>query len=64
MTLGVFSDDDTDAPMRSLAAEMTPAGQIITLQTSTVLVGRPSAAEDLQTGEDHSATLNKPLPIR
>ena len=40
MTLAVFADD-TDAPMSSLAAEMTPAGEITTLQTSPVLVVNP-----------------------
>ena len=35
MSLAVFADD-ADAPMRSLVAEMTPAGEIITLQTSPV----------------------------
>ena len=54
MTLAVCSDD-TAAPMSSLAAEMTPAGEIITLQTSPVLVTRPSAARAPQNGEDHSA---------
>lgn len=63
MTLAVFADD-TDAPMSSLAAEMTPAGEIITLQTSPVLVVNPSAARAPQTGEHHSVTLNKPLPAR
>jgi hypothetical protein len=55
MTLGVFSDGYADAPMSSLAAEMTPAGEIITLQTSPVLVAHPSAAGAPQNGEDHSA---------
>jgi len=40
VTLAVFADD-TDAPMSSLAAEMTPAGEITTLQTSPVLVVNP-----------------------
>lgn len=56
MTLAVFADD-TDAPMSSLAAEMTPAGEIITLQTSPVLVAHPSAAGAPQIGEDHGAAL-------
>jgi hypothetical protein len=55
MTLGVFSDDGTDAPMSSLAAEMTPAGEIITLQASPVLVARPSAARAPRNGKDHPA---------
>lgn len=53
MTLAVFSDD-TDAPMSSLAAEMTSAAEIITLQTSPVLVPGASAARALQNEEDHS----------
>jgi hypothetical protein len=54
MTLAVFSDN-VDAPMSSLAAEMTPAGQITTLQTSPVLVARPSAASAPQNRKDHTA---------
>ena len=50
MTLAVFADD-TDAPMNSLAAEMTPAGKIITLQNLPVLVARPSAAGAPQIGK-------------
>jgi hypothetical protein len=54
MTLAVFADD-TDAPMTSLAAEMTPAGEIITLRASPALVARPNAAGDLEIGEGYSA---------
>jgi hypothetical protein len=56
MTLAVFADD-VDAPMSSLAAEMTAGGEIITLQTSPVLVTRPRAARAQQNEQDHSATL-------
>ena len=54
ITLAVFSGN-VEAPMSSLTAEMTPAGEITTLQTSPVLVARPSAARAPQNGNDHSA---------
>ena len=54
ITLAVFSDN-VQAPMSSLAAQMTPAGEITTLHTSPVLVARPSAAMAPQNGKEHSA---------
>jgi hypothetical protein len=54
ITLAVFSDD-VNAPMRSLAVEMTPAGEITTLKTSPVLVARPGAARAPQNRKDRSA---------
>jgi uncharacterized membrane protein len=49
ITLAVFSDN-VGAPVSSLAAEMTPTGQITTLQTTPVLVARPRAARAPQNG--------------